>query len=448
MAENNSTIINNTGVVIDGTNGGKHVVGGPLTTDIVRSASNFLLDEIDQRITKIRPMATPIDQISRLAGAKPSGSMVVDYYSVDTKPTTATLTNEHTEPAEGSAKPASTQATLQVDKPEMFSISETILVKGVKGYDETGTKVTENADLMLYVISKTSSTITAMAVNGKKIDKIEGCVPNIPAGTTFIRMGRAATELDVQTEQFESLPVKNNNYCQIFKCQIEQSSLEKIANKEINWNFSDQEEAAIYDMRLGMEKNFLFGIKRTVYDPNKHEDVRFTGGIWAQAGKDFQYTPSTFTQNTLIQMMKEAFTGNAGSKHKLLIGGSELIERINTLETTKVVNAGENVVKWGIDFSEIRSKFGTLYVLMSEVFDECGMASNGMIIDPDYIQKYSHIPFSSEALNLKQAGVRNTDAIVLTEASCLTLRYPNAHMRITVAENSKGVFSSMLPKSK
>ena len=26
--------------------------------------------------------------------------------------------------------------------------------------------------------------------------------------------------------------------------------------------------------------------------------------------------------------------------------------------------------------------------------------------------------------------VRNTDALVLTEASCLTLRYPAAHMRI------------------
>ena len=36
-------------------------------------------------------MSTPIDQISRFAGSKHSGSMVVDYYSVDTKPTTALL---------------------------------------------------------------------------------------------------------------------------------------------------------------------------------------------------------------------------------------------------------------------------------------------------------------------------------------------------------------------
>ena len=86
--------------------------------------------------------------------------------------------------------------------------------------------------------------------------------------------------------------------------------------------------------------------------------------------------------------------------------------------------------KWGIDFTEITSKFGRLYLLLSEVFDECGMPENGIIIDPEYIQKYVHIPFSTDSLDLKSSGQRNADALVLTEASCLVLRYPNAHMRI------------------
>ena len=90
----------------------------------------------------------------------------------------------------------------------------------------------------------------------------------------------------------------------------------------------------------------------------------------------------------------------------------------------------ETTTKWGIDFSEISSKFGRLYVLLSEVFDDCGMDGCGLIIDPDYIQKYSHLPFGTEALDLKSAGVRNTDALVITEASCLVLRYPKAHMRV------------------
>lgn len=148
------------------------------------------------------------------------------------------------------------------------------------------------------------------------------------------------------------------------------------------------------------------------------------------AGGEFHYKKSSLTQKAMISMMRQAFTGNAGNKRKVLIGGSGLIELLNQMEQTKVVMAGENIVKWGIDFSEMHSKFGKLYILLSEVFDECGMEYNGMIIDPEYLQKYSHIPFTTEQLNLKQAGVRNTDALVLTEASCMTLRYPKAHLRI------------------
>ena len=198
-----------------------------------------------------------------------------------------------------------------------------------------------------------------------------------------------------------------------------------------NWDFSDAEEAAIYDMRLGMEKSFMFGVKNTIFDPRKKENVMLTGGIWWQAGNHYTYNPSVeMTQNDLIDMMRQAFTGNGGNKRKILIGGSSFIGRINKIEMTKVVMAREDKVQWGIDFSEIRSKFGKLYVLYSEVFDDCGMSDYGFIFDPEFIQKWSHVPFDTQELDLKKSGVRNTDALVLTEASCLTLRYPAAHMRI------------------
>jgi hypothetical protein len=297
----------------------------------------------------------------------------------------------------------------------------------VYGYDERGVNETSDS-LVLYVMSKNEDgTLVVMAANGKKVGDVEGCVPSIPVGTKLIRMGRAATELDVQSPQFEAMPKKAQNHCQIFKMQIEQSTLQKIANKEVGWTMSDQEEAAIYDMRLGMEKSFLFGVKRKIYDFKKKEWVLLTGGVWHQAGKDFVLDIAK-KEEAVIDMMRNAFTGNAGSKRKILIGGSQLIGELNKLSFTRVVANTETTTKWGIDFSEISSKFGRLYVLLSEVFDDCGMDGCGLIIDPDYIQKYSHLPFGTEALDLKSAGVRNTDALVITEASCLVLRYPKAHM--------------------
>ena len=418
------------GMLVAGVEDGKHVVDGPLTTDLTREGSpDLLLNEIDQQIVKIRPMSTPIDQISRYAGSKHAGSMIVDYYSVDTKPTSATLSEDVEAISEQGGDGSSPTVVIKTSNNDIFDPTDTILVQNTPGFDINGRE--NNQDLMLYVISRDNNGVTVMAVNGPTVNGIPNCIPEMSSGVTLVRMGRAASELDVQSPQFEALPMKSRNLCQIFKMQVEQSTLQRLANKEIGWTMSDQEEAAVYDMRLGMEKSFLFGTARQLWDNNKKEYVYFTGGIWNQAGKEHYIESATeLTVSDMVELMRKAFTGNAGSKRKILIGGSELISRISKLDYTRVITAGQHVSKWGIDFTELRSKFGCLYVLLSEVFDEVGMENCGIVIDPEYIQKYTHIPFSTEQLNLKKSGVRNVDALVMTEASCLVLRYPKAHMRV------------------
>lgn len=263
--------------VIAGTDGGSHVVDGPITTDTVRqSGSELLLNEIDHRIVKIRPMATPIDQISRYARPRHSNSMIVDYYTVDTKPTTCRLATAYTPSKEGTE---AQRVVIKTDNDDMLAVSDTLMLPEVAGYEADGA-TQSGKQLVLYVVAKDDTGVTVMAANGSKIGSTYDCIPALPLNTPMIRMGRAAAELDVQTPQFESLPQKAQNYCQIFKMQVEQSTLMKIADKEVEWTLSDQEEAAIYDMRLGMEKSFLFGTKTQIYDYRKKENVMLTEGIW------------------------------------------------------------------------------------------------------------------------------------------------------------------------
>lgn len=401
---------NSKNYLTDGVSNGVHVSGVPLTTEVTNQAvPGLLTNAIDKAVVKIRPMATPIDQISRMGHVRSVDSMDVDYYSVDTR-----VDSDSVISAEVSAETADDDNplyVLTVSHPSRFEATETFGY-GADGVDSVGYVVEKNADGTLLCAS------------------VKGDLSELASGGKIIRMGRAATQLDVQSPQFSALPVKNTNYCQIFKMQIEQSVVMKLSHKEIGWDFTDQQEAAVYDMRMGMEKQFLFGKKAKVYDPRKQETVTFTGGIWDQAGKEIDVTLNGFDSKALVDMLRQAFTDNSGSRRKVLIAGSELIAALNRIEHTHVITARDQVTAWGIDFSELQSKFGRLYVVFSDIFDVMGMAGNGIIVDPEYIQKHVFIPFNAELLDLRGSGQRNTEAMVLTEASCLTLRYPEAHARV------------------
>ncbi|MDE7153241.1 MAG: DUF5309 family protein [Muribaculaceae bacterium] len=395
----------------------------PLTTTETRELSPELLrNEIDQRIVKIRPMSTPIDQITRLASSRPVNNMQVDYYSVDAKPTETSVVS-------GSISEAAVNghyvATLKLKDGGVFQPTDTAIFPAV-----TITKGTQKYNLIVYVLSAELDTIKVIAIN----NTTDG-VSSFPAGTNFsnkkiIRMGRAATELDVQTPQFEALPQKESNLCQIFKTQIEQSTIQRMADKEANWTFNDQEEVAITDMRLAMEKSFLFGHRTRFIAPDKNEEVLLTGGIWWQAGKEHSISIDTFQESDMVALCRTAFTESGGSSKKILLAGSNLITMLHSMEYSKVLTGTQTVTKWGIDFTEYVTKFGTLYIVMSELFDQCGHANDGIIIDPEYITKYIHTPLHIDRLDLRTSGVRNTEAVVVTEASCIVLRHPRTHIRV------------------
>lgn len=399
-------------------------VNQPVTTTLATAVSPTLLDDaVESRIVKIRPAATPLDQITRCIGARHTDSMKVSFYSVDIKPGFDSV-------------PASTGETsatesglisIPVTDENLFAPTDTVMLPAVSCNDSKGRKFT----LAGYVVSTSPGAINIRPNSMPVNEDGEPVCPALESGAKIVRMGRAASELDVMTGLYNSLPVKDFNYCQIFKAQIESSTLYSLARKEVGWSFYDQEEVAIIDMRLGMEKTFLFGERNRFELPDGSGEVLLTGGIWHQAGREFSFGGNV-SADALPSLMRSAFTSSGGSRAKVMIAGSGLVERLSQLDYTRVVQASGKNVHWGIDFDTIVSKFGTLNIIHSEIFDLCGHADDGIIIDPEYVTKYTHIPFSAQSLNLKQAGVRNTDAIVMTEASCVVLRYPDAHLRVTL----------------
>ena len=152
---------------------------------------DFYTKDIDARIVKIRPMATPVDQISRYAKSQHSDSFEVKYYSVGTRPIKCTTSAAVTAQASGAS------ISLPVDDANMFTLDDTIRVVGVKAlFNYKGEAYDPNdentPDLVLCVCGKNDSTSmpTVYAVNGAKDSSGATIwVPAIPKGTTLVRMG-------------------------------------------------------------------------------------------------------------------------------------------------------------------------------------------------------------------------------------------------------------------
>ena len=421
--------------------GGKTVsdaVGGATATTGMEVTGeddpDYYAKEVDKRITKMRPMRTPIDQITRSASTiSKSGSMIVQYYSVSTRPIKTTVKAQVNAMTSGQAS-----TTVQVDDSSIFSITDTIRVVGVKGFKPDGS-TQDTKDLMLYVVGKNDETgyPIVIAINGKKnSDNSNSLVPQIAANTKIIRMGRAASEIDVETGQFYNLPTPEEQYCQKFMMQVEQSTFDKMWNKKVDWNFSDMEEDGIYDMRLGMENSFLFGIKAKGKDPKKSgADVYFTGGIYWMAGKDMAVGTEaegvvTITDDQMVDFLKDLFTGNdSGNGTKIGFAGSDMLAALAKMksERFKVVKEFE---RWGLKFTSFDSNFGKLLVMHHELMDANEKSDEMFVIDPEYLRKKTFKTWNRKEYDMEKLAKRDTRAVVMSEASCVYLVYPKAHARV------------------
>ena len=446
----NSVIVANAAEMADAgltaSGAGNDNAGGIATESGGREAADpeYYTKEIDKRITKIRPMATPIDQISRYATAQKSSSFEVKYYSVGTRPITCKTS------AQIETQTSGQSVELKVNDPLMFTLDDTIRVVGVKGkYNEKGVAYDggddNTPDLVLCVCGRTQDTNMPVvyAVNGL-LDSNNApiWVPEIPSGTTLVRMGKACGELDVQTGRFNNIPTPETQYCQNFMIQIEQSTFDKIASKEVDWNFTDLEEDGIYDMRLSQENTYLFGVKNVLNHVSKNGmKTWFTGGIWYMAGKDIEVGTwddtkkcAVISDDDLVDISKDLFVGTGiGNRRKILLCGSDMLSALSKIKSEKF-RLKESVENWNLKFKSWETDFGEILTIHHELFDLNQMSDCGFALDPEYLSKMTHVSWSRNLLDLKKAGVRNTDAVVIQEVACLYLRYGKAHARLRLAK--------------
>jgi hypothetical protein len=252
-----------------------------------------------------------------------------------------------------------------------------------------------------------------------------------------MRAGRSLSETQMQTDAYSGVPTDFTQYLQKFGAQIEQSTADKIADKEVGWTFNDLEEEAVYDMRRTQNISFWKGVLRKKRITNsrstKTEDIYFTQGIWNQAGKELALgrTTTSLTAKDLVKLMKHAFSGNESGDKKLIIYGSDFLEAVENVEFTKNVTVGAKSQVYGLEFNSIISKFGTLLGVHDKTLDDMGMADKAFILDANFLRKWTQ-GFKTHNIDFKSNAEKDVDGRSLIEVCGLVLKNPNAHSRVAL----------------
>jgi hypothetical protein len=387
---------------------------------------DLLLETIEKKVTKIRPHEVVMYTIASQSRRKEhTNNQVVKYYSIDVIELSTTVATAITG--------GTFQADLNTADNKIFARDQTVFVSGVPGYKEDGTTVDPDNELMLYVVGRSSGGVpNVVAVNGPISGGIM-VVPAIAVNTPVTRAGRAGSESQIQTDAYSGIPTPSTQYMQKFMAQIEQTTFFKMSDKEVDWTFSDQEEEAIFDMKRTMNMSFWYGKKRMIVvqnaRSNKPEEVYFTGGVWNMAGKEYSFSGLPVDENNIVGLMKSAFVGNASSKKKVFILGSDLLEKFEQIDYRKVVYVGTPQQAYGLEFSSIISKFGTLLVIHDQTLNDLGWSDRGFILDADFLKRWS-MGWRVNNIDFRGSGQSDSDGRTLIEPCGLTLKNPEAHMRV------------------
>lgn len=419
------------------------VAGKP--TDTVTAAdldeANLVDQDLSKIITQFNPDRFPLDTITReyLKKKRKAKSQKVSYFEKSSKPLSDTLdaSASGAGASESDAAKENSAANLfniwiKVATPSTWRTKDTLRMDGV-------TIDGKKYDVQFYVAEKREGKLHIYPTSGvwKEIGGTKGyIVPEFGTNTILYRQGNAMAEKDMTVEAFAVIPEEREQYCQNYMAQAEESFFASLTAKKAEWDFDDMELEVIYSLRGEIELSSFFGNK---FERKDGSNVTlFTNGIVNSIENHLTYggdKAGTLTKEEYTEWMRKLFTGNSGSKERVLFAGSELVAAISLLrETYKTMsnNVSEDT-SLGVRCTSIVSDFGTLKIVHHPLFDETGWSKKGVAIDLEHLTKFEFVPMKATELDLRGSGQSNVNAKVIQEVSCMILKYPDCHAIIEPA---------------
>lgn len=388
-----------------------------VSTDADGNGANYLDDDLNPTIVKIRPQDAPLDTITRTIGnVEKSESWEAGGWEIGTREVT-----------DGISAVSSNEVT--VETPDMWLVGDTFVLVNADGPVLDGDK----KPISCLVTVKTGSKLTVQRV---------GVSPNTPLNYTLegdvdaLRLSRAVSELTASVTGFAIQPTDRKYFNQTHMCQVEESVIHAIHKKKVAMDFSTYKEQTIWDFKRGMEYANLFQVGGLSKDA-EGQLVHLATGIWWQMNEQSEIDFSkAMTDDDWNALGKDIFEGNNGSDRRFLFAGPELMLHISKVPAyAKQLEAKNTEMVLGVRVYKIETPFGELLVKpMGTLFDGY-FAKCGMIVDVNYLKKFVMEPLTATVLELDKTGQRRVkNAVRMHETYSLFLENLPVHRRIVPAK--------------
>lgn len=406
---------------------GTHVVNndnGTYTT----TTQEINRPSVSKKLAKIGWSNAPLDTMLRNIGKGTTKSDKYEFASVsarDVKVVISTIADI----ANGTQVVKFSEGVHCLSKDNVLVVPTYNVASGNASATKNGAAATN--PLMLHVVDVRygSNEADVVALNAEE-------APTVSTATSIeaFRSGTACDQDTAMTDDPQSMPIKDHNYCQRFLCTISENAYQAMQEKDVEYGLNDFKEQAILDFRLQSEAAAIFGggaiAGENFIDPKTFKRKLHMRGVLNFGIQSLPKTDAdTDIDAYLNRVMEALFSVNNGSEERILLYGAGFATKLaNSKWWTKQLESNKTEMKWGVTWKMIESNFGRLRGIMDPALSLFGPYSNcALVIDPAHLRVVEQVPMKETKLDLQRAGRRNTLDIVLEESITLELTNPKAH---------------------
>lgn len=376
--------------------------GAPTTVSGVQNASGgmgeLVLPEVDKRIFLFERDKNALMQLMLMAKRVNVNSMEVKHYAIDQGTPIVTVAGVN----------GNIITLVNADKGKVRAY-DTLMVKGVKGYDYVvGTgNVKTRRPLQLFVKSvNNDDTITCVATNGVKqaVTDQYGSLPTssspasnntnvIVAGTKLVRMANALYETQKWVDPNTIIPVPDDLYLQKRGMTNIVSKYLATQNMEIPYDEAIKAEAQLREFKAAGNRTLLISQQNKMLVRSSMGDDQWdytTNGVRWQVKRELKHR-GKWTAEDIFALVKMYYGGADKPKSGLWLVGEnlglslQLIDWSGHPEVTMEPYKNETL-GWAV--TRLHTLFGDLQIKIEETLNDCGYQNSGIIIGEDRLVHY------------------------------------------------------------